>query len=41
MFTNRLDLQKPDTGGRRRRSPFAYLGVKWSQVQSCQPDQEK
>src|SRR6478735_5547926 len=32
MFTNRLDLQKPDTG-RRRRSPFAYLGVKWSQVQ--------
>ena len=32
MFTNRLDLQKPDTGG-RRRSPFAYLGVKWSQVQ--------
>jgi hypothetical protein len=32
MFTNRLDLQKPDTGG-RRRSPFAYLGAKWSQVQ--------
>ena len=32
MFTNRLDLQKPDTGG-RLRSPFAYLGVKWSQVQ--------
>jgi hypothetical protein len=32
MFTNRLDLQKPDTNG-HPRTRCVYLGVKWSQVQ--------